>query len=131
PGPLSFVPSSRTPWRAPAGALPGSAGLAVVVVLGAHALEQADRLGEGADALHGPVRHVDGGLPAAAHRKRIGTLLHEIEDHLVVPARRRVVDHVVAIVVADAHVGPDLLDQVPHRRHPPIWYVPVDVRGEA
>ena len=62
------------------------AGHALVVVLGAQALEQLDGLGIGLHALHRPVGHVHRGLPAAIQHRDVAALGHEIRDHRVVAA---------------------------------------------
>ena len=53
-----------------------------------------------ADALHRTVGHVGRRLAFAVDGLHVGALRHEVEDHLVVAARGRVVQRRVAVVVA-------------------------------
>src|SRR5215831_11170647 len=97
--------------------------LAAVIVLGAHALEQLDRLGERLRALLWAVRHVDGRLPGTCHGHDVRAVLDEIHDHLVVAARGSVMERRETVRIAHVDIDLQLLDEVLGRGHPAVGNV--------
>ena len=62
-----------------------------MVALGAEHLQQRDGGGNGLDALAGSVRHIDDSDTRAADRVNSGAFGNEIQNHLIIATRRRIV----------------------------------------
>ena len=82
-----------------------------MVILCSELFEKGDGLGKRLNALHGPVGHVDCRSPLTIDSFHVGAFRHQVENHFVVAARRRMVQRGLAFVIGGVDVHADLFDE--------------------
>src|SRR5215470_17422195 len=90
--------------------------LTLMAVLRSQLLGEGNRLEERGNSLNRTVRHIRNGLAAPTHRFDVDALRYEILNELIVTTRRRVMQRVVAVQVAQVRIELELFDQILDRR---------------